>query len=167
MTEAEKDELIREIRESRPHLLFAAFGQPKGELWVAEHGEALGVPVTVQIGASLDFVAGRVRRSPRWMQRVGLEWVYRLWREPRRLVGRYFSNGLFALANAGQARRGHTARAAALIYKKKRKRPDLSVRPPPFTSYRLSEYFLSSGCRNRRHRRHRCGRRGLHAAWPR
>jgi N-acetylglucosaminyldiphosphoundecaprenol N-acetyl-beta-D-mannosaminyltransferase len=97
MTEEEKAALFREIRESKPHLLFAAFGQPKGELWLAEHVEALGVPVTVQIGASIDFVAGRVPRSPRWMQRVGLEWVYRLWREPRRLVGRYYSNALFAL----------------------------------------------------------------------
>jgi N-acetylglucosaminyldiphosphoundecaprenol N-acetyl-beta-D-mannosaminyltransferase len=97
MTDEEKSKLIAEIRASRPHLLFAAFGQPKGELWLAEHGEALGVPVTVQVGASLDFVAGRVPRSPRWMQRVGLEWVYRLWREPRRLVRRYISNGLFAL----------------------------------------------------------------------
>jgi N-acetylglucosaminyldiphosphoundecaprenol N-acetyl-beta-D-mannosaminyltransferase len=97
MSEEEKQKLFDEIRSAGPHLLFAAFGQPKGELWLAEHGEELGVPVTVQIGASLDFVAGRVPRSPRWMQRVGLEWVYRLWREPRRLVGRYYSNGLFAL----------------------------------------------------------------------
>jgi N-acetylglucosaminyldiphosphoundecaprenol N-acetyl-beta-D-mannosaminyltransferase len=97
MTEEEQQKLIDEIRASRPHLLFAAFGQPKGELWLAEHGEALGVPVTVQVGASLDFVAGRVPRSPAWMQRVGLEWVYRLWREPRRLVGRYWANGMFAL----------------------------------------------------------------------
>jgi N-acetylglucosaminyldiphosphoundecaprenol N-acetyl-beta-D-mannosaminyltransferase len=97
MTDEEVAALFREIRESKPHLLFAAFGQPKGELWLAEHAEELGVPVTVQIGASIDFVAGRVPRSPRWMQRVGLEWVYRLWREPRRLVGRYFANALFAL----------------------------------------------------------------------
>jgi N-acetylglucosaminyldiphosphoundecaprenol N-acetyl-beta-D-mannosaminyltransferase len=97
MTWPERCDLFEQIRSARPHLLFAAFGQPKGELWLAEHAEALGVPVTVQIGASLDFVAGRVPRSPRWMQRVGLEWIYRLWREPRRLLGRYFSNGLFAL----------------------------------------------------------------------
>jgi N-acetylglucosaminyldiphosphoundecaprenol N-acetyl-beta-D-mannosaminyltransferase len=97
MTWAERCDLFEQIRTSRPHLLFAAFGQPKGELWLAENAEALGVPVTVQIGASLDFVAGRVPRSPRWMQRLGLEWTYRLWREPRRLLGRYLSNGLFAL----------------------------------------------------------------------
>jgi N-acetylglucosaminyldiphosphoundecaprenol N-acetyl-beta-D-mannosaminyltransferase len=110
MTEDEKNKLIGEIRDSRPHILFAAFGQPKGELWLAEHAEELGVPVTVQVGASIDFVAGRVRRSPRWMQRVGVEWVYRLWQEPRRLVRRYTSNALFALkmlAHDAITRRGH------------------------------------------------------------
>jgi N-acetylglucosaminyldiphosphoundecaprenol N-acetyl-beta-D-mannosaminyltransferase len=75
--------------------LFVAFGQPKGELWVAEHYRALGAPVTMQVGATLDFLAGRVSRAPRWVQRVGLEWAYRLLREPRRLAGRYLSNGLF------------------------------------------------------------------------
>jgi N-acetylglucosaminyldiphosphoundecaprenol N-acetyl-beta-D-mannosaminyltransferase len=97
MTDEKQRQLFAGIRATRPQILFAAFGQPKGELWLAEHGAELGVPVTVQIGASLDFLASRVPRSPRWMQRVGLEWVYRLWREPRRLVGRYSSNGLFAL----------------------------------------------------------------------
>jgi N-acetylglucosaminyldiphosphoundecaprenol N-acetyl-beta-D-mannosaminyltransferase len=92
-----QEELFDQIRAARPHLLFAAFGQPKGELWLAEHAKELGVPVTVQVGASLDFVAGRVPRSPHWMQGIGLEWVYRLWREPRRLVRRYLANGLFAL----------------------------------------------------------------------
>jgi N-acetylglucosaminyldiphosphoundecaprenol N-acetyl-beta-D-mannosaminyltransferase len=97
MTEEDARGLFSKIRAARPQLLFAAFGQPKGELWLAEHTEDLRVPVTVQIGASLDFVAGRVPRSPRWMQRMGLEWVYRLWREPRRLLVRYLANGLFAL----------------------------------------------------------------------
>jgi N-acetylglucosaminyldiphosphoundecaprenol N-acetyl-beta-D-mannosaminyltransferase len=97
MTCAERCELFDQIRSARPDLLFAAFGQPKGELWLAENAKALRVPVTVQIGASLDFVVGRVPRSPQWMQRVGLEWAYRLWREPRRLVRRYVSNGFFAL----------------------------------------------------------------------
>jgi N-acetylglucosaminyldiphosphoundecaprenol N-acetyl-beta-D-mannosaminyltransferase len=97
MTEERKAKLFEQIRTAAPYILFAALGQPKGELWLAEHCEKLGVPVAVQIGASLDFAAGRVRRSPRWMQRCGLEWVYRLWREPRRLARRYWSNGLFAL----------------------------------------------------------------------
>jgi N-acetylglucosaminyldiphosphoundecaprenol N-acetyl-beta-D-mannosaminyltransferase len=97
LTAAETAELIDTVRAARPDLLFVAFGQPKGELWVAEHYRDLGVPVTMQIGATLDFMAGRVSRAPRWLQRIGLEWAYRLLLEPRRLGGRYLHNGLFVL----------------------------------------------------------------------
>lgn len=97
LTDAENDALVARIRDARPHLLFVAFGQPKGEIWLAENCERLEVPVSVQVGASLDFMAGRVKRSPRWLQRVGLEWAYRLYREPTRLATRYRDNGLFAM----------------------------------------------------------------------
>ena len=89
--------LIERIRRSEADLLFVAFGQPKGELWLAENVDKLGVPVCVQIGASLDFVAGRVRRAPRWIQRVGAEWLYRISREPRRMVPRYAADAWFML----------------------------------------------------------------------
>ena len=92
----EEEQLFARIRAARPDILFVAFGQPKGEVWMAEHGQALGVPVSVQIGASLDFLAGKVQRSPRWIQRVGFEWAYRLSREPGRLTSRYSRNALFA-----------------------------------------------------------------------
>ncbi len=91
----ERADLMATIRSARPDLLFVAFGQPKGELWVADHFRELGVPIIMQIGATLDFLAGRVPRAPRWVQRIGLEWAYRLLREPRRLMGRYFRNGIF------------------------------------------------------------------------
>src|SRR5262245_61901777 len=97
LSEAEEAEQVARIREARPDILVAAFGQPKGELWIAERLERLGVPVAIQLGATLDFVAGRMRRSPRWMQKTGLEWVYRLAQEPRRLAGRYLDNILFVL----------------------------------------------------------------------
>lgn len=97
LTPVEESELCDQIRNSRPDLLLLAFGQPKGELWLAERFEKLGVPVCVQVGASLDFVAGKVRRAPRWMQRTGLEWAYRLLQEPRRLVGRYLRNTFFLM----------------------------------------------------------------------
>lgn len=91
----ERFEINAAIRDARPDLLFVAFGQPKGEVWVAENYQDLNVPVTIQIGATLDFLAGRVPRAPRWIQRIGLEWAYRMLQEPRRLMGRYFQNGLF------------------------------------------------------------------------
>jgi N-acetylglucosaminyldiphosphoundecaprenol N-acetyl-beta-D-mannosaminyltransferase len=98
LTSEERQQQQERIRAARPDLLFVAFGQPKGEFWIAEHCEALGVPVSVQIGASLDFVAGRVLRAPRWLQRLGLEWAYRLWRASRRGWRCAVNNGLFALA---------------------------------------------------------------------
>jgi N-acetylglucosaminyldiphosphoundecaprenol N-acetyl-beta-D-mannosaminyltransferase len=72
--------------------VLVAFGSPKQELWIHHHREQLGAAVAVAIGASLDFVAGRVKRAPAWMSRAGLEWVYRLAQEPRRLWRRYLVN---------------------------------------------------------------------------
>ena len=89
--------LLDRIRAARPDLLFVAFGQPKGEFWIAEHFQALGVPVCVQVGASLDFAAGRVRRAPRRLQKLGLEWAFRMWLEPSRLAPRYTRNAWFIL----------------------------------------------------------------------
>lgn len=104
LTREETTALVARIRSARPDILLVALGQPKGELWIAEHYRQLEVPVSMQIGAALDFAAGRVRRAPRWMQRTGLEWLYRLAMEPRRLWRRYVSNGLFLLKCAAIGR---------------------------------------------------------------
>jgi N-acetylglucosaminyldiphosphoundecaprenol N-acetyl-beta-D-mannosaminyltransferase len=95
MTEQEHEHLIWKIRTARPDLLFVAFGQPKGELWLAENYRALGVPACVQLGASFDFVAGRIPRAPRWAQRLGAEWLYRISRQPKRMIPRYSADALF------------------------------------------------------------------------
>jgi N-acetylglucosaminyldiphosphoundecaprenol N-acetyl-beta-D-mannosaminyltransferase len=95
LTRQEEAALIGRIRAARPHILMVAFGQPKGERWIYRHIEELGVPVSVQVGASLDFVAGRIRRAPLWMQNSGLEWAFRLGLEPRRLFWRYVRNAWF------------------------------------------------------------------------
>jgi N-acetylglucosaminyldiphosphoundecaprenol N-acetyl-beta-D-mannosaminyltransferase len=104
-TPEEEEALLERIRLARPDLLFVAFGQPKGERWIIRHLDRLGVPVSVQVGASLDFVAGRVRRAPRWMQKTGLEWAFRLSLEPRRLFGRYTRNAWFIARMVGSDRR--------------------------------------------------------------
>ncbi|MBY0515163.1 MAG: WecB/TagA/CpsF family glycosyltransferase [Gemmataceae bacterium] len=92
---AEEAAMIARIRAAEPDLLIGAFSQPHGEKWLAANVERLGVPACVQLGASLDFAAGRVRRSPRWVARLGLEWGFRFAVEPRRLGGRYFRNAAF------------------------------------------------------------------------
>jgi N-acetylglucosaminyldiphosphoundecaprenol N-acetyl-beta-D-mannosaminyltransferase len=91
----ERKALVAKVRRVRADLLFVALGQPKGELWLAENLEELGVPVSIQIGASLDFLAGRVKRAPLWVQRVGMEWSWRLACEPGRLFNRYLKNARF------------------------------------------------------------------------
>jgi N-acetylglucosaminyldiphosphoundecaprenol N-acetyl-beta-D-mannosaminyltransferase len=97
LTDNEEDALIARIRSTQPDILFVAFGQPKGERWIDRHLAKLGVPVSVQVGASLDFAAGRVRRAPHWMQKAGLEWAFRLGLEPTRLFARYFRNAWFIM----------------------------------------------------------------------
>jgi len=92
LTVGEEKELIHRIRSAGTDVLFAALGQPRGEQWIAKHLHALNVPVCMQIGASLDFAAGRVSRAPSWIQRSGLEWIYRFGCEPLRLGPRYFQN---------------------------------------------------------------------------
>jgi len=98
----EHENLIGRIREARPDLLLVAFGQPKGELWMAENCHALGVPACVQLGASFDFVAGRTSRAPKWIQRIGAEWLYRTWCQPRRMIPRYFRNALFLVQSVAR-----------------------------------------------------------------
>lgn len=80
---------LEEIRSTRPDILLVAFGNPKQEKWIGMYGRQLGTPVMIGVGGSLDFVAGHTRRAPEWMQRSGLEWLFRLLQEPRRLIRRY------------------------------------------------------------------------------
>lgn len=85
----EGDAAAAVIRSAHPHLVLVAFGAPKQEIWIHRRREALAPAVLIGVGASLDFVAGRVRRAPRWISSSGLEWLWRLAREPRRLARRY------------------------------------------------------------------------------
>lgn len=95
LNDREIRELILRIRCARPDLMLAALGQPKGELWLHRHLQELDVPACVQVGATLDFVVGLSRRAPRWAQRVGLEWAWRIACEPARLGPRYWKNARF------------------------------------------------------------------------
>jgi N-acetylglucosaminyldiphosphoundecaprenol N-acetyl-beta-D-mannosaminyltransferase len=92
---AEQAALLELIRSTETDILLVALGQPKGELWIAENYEKLLIPVCVQVGASFDFAIGKIRRAPYWLQRLGLEWAFRLYQEPRRLFGRYARNFVF------------------------------------------------------------------------
>ncbi|MEM9366041.1 MAG: WecB/TagA/CpsF family glycosyltransferase [Planctomycetota bacterium] len=95
LTATEHQEQLERIRVSGADVLFVAFGQPKGEKWICENHQALGVPMSIQLGASFDFLAGTAKQAPDWVGRCGLEWAYRMAADPRRLVPRYTSNAAF------------------------------------------------------------------------
>jgi N-acetylglucosaminyldiphosphoundecaprenol N-acetyl-beta-D-mannosaminyltransferase len=79
------------IRAARPDMLFVAMSSPRKEYFLGDHGPGLGVPFAMGVGGAIDVVAGETKRAPRWMQVVGLEWLYRLLQEPRRLLRRYLT----------------------------------------------------------------------------
>jgi N-acetylglucosaminyldiphosphoundecaprenol N-acetyl-beta-D-mannosaminyltransferase len=84
-----RQDIVDGIRKAAPDLVLVALGAPKQELWMHEALDVLRPAVLFGIGASIDFLAGTARRAPAWMSAAGLEWLYRLAREPRRLWRRY------------------------------------------------------------------------------
>jgi N-acetylglucosaminyldiphosphoundecaprenol N-acetyl-beta-D-mannosaminyltransferase len=103
LTEPERDDVARRIDESGADVVWVGTGQPKQEKWMAEMRDRLQAPILAGVGAAFDFHAGIVSQAPPWMQRNGLEWAYRLSREPRRLFYRYAKyNPLFVAAFARQ-----------------------------------------------------------------
>lgn len=81
---ADENTIIRQIREAKPHILLAALGVPKQEKWLHAHLSALELPVAMGVGGTFDVMAGIAERAPQWMQQSGLEWLYRLLRQPQR-----------------------------------------------------------------------------------
>jgi N-acetylglucosaminyldiphosphoundecaprenol N-acetyl-beta-D-mannosaminyltransferase len=92
LLEMDHAEITRRVRDANPDILLVSFGCPKQEKWIAMHHRSLGVPVAIGVGATIDFLAGRVKRAPAWMRVTGTEWLYRLLQEPRRLFRRYASD---------------------------------------------------------------------------
>lgn len=94
---------VSAINAARPDILWIGLGAPKQELWMAAHRRSLEVPVMIGVGAAFDFHTGLKKQAPRWMRGVGLEWLYRLIQEPRRLWKRYLMNNpTFLLLAVGQ-----------------------------------------------------------------
>lgn len=91
LTEEEDVQYTQQINESGVRILFVGIGCPKQEKWMAEHKDKLSA-VMLGVGAAFDFHTGRVKQAPSWMQRVGLEWLFRLMMEPGRLWKRYFKH---------------------------------------------------------------------------
>lgn len=92
LTAEEDAQVVADIQAAAPDLVWVGLSTPKQERWMAAHRDLLDAPVLFGVGAAFDFHTGRVRQAPSWMQRRGLEWLFRLCVEPRRLWRRYLSN---------------------------------------------------------------------------
>ena len=88
--EAENDRIMRMVNAAKPHLLFVGVGAPKQERWMYQHIKSLDVNVALGIGASFDFEAGTIKRAPKAVRRLRMEWFWRFANEPTRLFRRYF-----------------------------------------------------------------------------
>ena len=99
----EDHQIIEHIRSTNPDILWVGISSPRQEIWMAEHVERLNVPVLIGVGAAFDFLSGRKKQAPGWIQRSGLEWLYRFLSEPKRLWRRYAQYPLFVLLLITQA----------------------------------------------------------------
>jgi N-acetylglucosaminyldiphosphoundecaprenol N-acetyl-beta-D-mannosaminyltransferase len=89
---AEDELIVERIKQASPDIVWVGLSTPKQERWMAEHVDRIGAPALIGVGAAFDFHSGSKRQAPRWMQRNGLEWLFRLLSEPRRLGPRYLIN---------------------------------------------------------------------------
>jgi N-acetylglucosaminyldiphosphoundecaprenol N-acetyl-beta-D-mannosaminyltransferase len=111
LTDAEEEAVAADIRRSGADVVWVGIGVPKQEKWMARMRHRIDAPVFVGVGAAFDFHAGLIPQAPGWMQRVGLEWLFRLAHEPRRLWRRYLRyNPLFVVGFAQQYLRHRTGR---------------------------------------------------------
>ena len=118
LTEEEDQEVVRQINESGADFVWVALGAPKQEKWMYEHrGRVNGLMIGV--GAAFDFIAGTVRRAPMWMQKLCLEWVYRICQDPKRMFPRYVSTNFAFL--------WHVHRESKAIRKERRKAGALRI----------------------------------------
>jgi N-acetylglucosaminyldiphosphoundecaprenol N-acetyl-beta-D-mannosaminyltransferase len=112
LSEAEDEDIARQINRDRPDVIWVGIGVPKQEKWMVRMRPRVEAPVMCAVGAAFDFHAGRVSQAPRWMQERGLEWTYRIAQEPRRLLPRYlYTNPRFMLGVARQYLRESAGRA--------------------------------------------------------
>lgn len=91
----ENNKIVNIINAYKPHIIFAALGTPKQEFWLSEHKIKIDFGVAIAIGASVDFVAGTQKRAPKWMRESGIEWLYRLIRDPKKMWKRYLITNFF------------------------------------------------------------------------
>jgi len=95
LTDEEDNAIVEMINNVNPDIVWVGLGMPKQELWIGEHFGRIKAPVMIGVGAAFDFISGKKKRSPKWMQHAGLEWLFRLVQEPKRLWRRNLYHPIF------------------------------------------------------------------------
>lgn len=93
-SEEELTKIENLIKKSKPDILAVSLGSPKGEKFIYKHLHEYNIPLSISIGATIDFEAGNVKRAPRWMAENGLEWMFRITQDPARLIKRYWNDAI-------------------------------------------------------------------------
>jgi N-acetylglucosaminyldiphosphoundecaprenol N-acetyl-beta-D-mannosaminyltransferase len=91
LTEEEENNMIHRIRDARPDIVWIGLGLLKQEAWIAKYIGQIGAPWLIGVGAAFDYHSGTARWAPMWVRRIGMEWLYRLWHEPRMFKRNVFS----------------------------------------------------------------------------
>lgn len=104
------EQIIKRINELEPDIVFVGLGCPNQELWMIENRKKISAPILIGVGAAFDFITGNVKQAPKWIQNAGLEWLYRLIQEPKRLWKRYLIfNTIFILKVSKQIFKDYVA----------------------------------------------------------
>jgi N-acetylglucosaminyldiphosphoundecaprenol N-acetyl-beta-D-mannosaminyltransferase len=101
VTQDVEDATVSAIWEARPDFLFVGLGCPKQEMWIQNHLDSVGVPVSVGVGSVFDVMSGKFKRAPALFQKVGMEWLYRMNQEPGRLWKRYLLGDMPTMVRLG------------------------------------------------------------------
>ena len=104
LTREEDQEIMERVNKAKPDFIWVALGAPKQEKWMHAHKDKVS-GVMVGVGAAFDFSAGTVKRAPKWMQELCLEWLYRIIQDPKRLISRYFNTNVSFLWNVHKENR--------------------------------------------------------------
>ena len=122
--ELDNPTIMQRLQVAKPDILLVAFGCPKQEKWILMHYRSLGIPCCIGVGATVDFLAGKISRAPDWIGKLGLEWVYRTAQEPGRLAGRYWKDIKFLVRQIIRERRAAGRGGEAPPRKAAHHRPD-------------------------------------------
>lgn len=110
------EEILKDLKQAQPDLLLVAVGCPKQEYWISRYHKESGVPLSIGIGASLDFICGKQTRAPKFVQKIGMEWMWRLLTDPKRLLKRYIKDFYYLILLANRQRKLMHSRHSAVAH---------------------------------------------------